>query len=231
MSVSIQGKSENTTKEEYKDSVFENIEPNDDGYYLLVKRIIDVVGSFMGIIVLFPLFLLVAIAIKVEDPKGSVIFKQKRVGIKGREFYMYKFRSMVHNAEELKAELMEQNEVSGPAFKIKSDPRVTKVGKFIRRTSIDEMPQLFNVLNGEMSLVGPRPPLPDEVVLYTDYEKQRISVIPGLTCYWQVNGRSSIGFDEWVDLDLKYIQQRCILVDFKLIFKTVLVLFGSKNAY
>lgn len=231
MSVSIQEKSENTTKEEYKDSVFENIEPNDDGYYLLVKRIIDVVGSFMGIIVLFPLFLLVAIAIKVEDPKGSVIFKQKRVGIKGREFYMYKFRSMVHNAEELKAELMEQNEVSGPAFKIKSDPRVTKVGKFIRRTSIDEMPQLFNVLNGEMSLVGPRPPLPDEVVLYTDYEKQRISVIPGLTCYWQVNGRSSIGFDEWVDLDLKYIQQRCILVDFKLIFKTVLVLFGSKNAY
>lgn len=231
MSVSIQEKSENTTKEEYKESIFENIEPNDDGYYLLVKRIIDVVGSFMGIIVLFPLFLLVAIAIKVEDPKGSVIFKQKRVGIKGREFYMYKFRSMVHNAEELKAELMEQNEVSGPAFKIKSDPRVTKVGKFIRRTSIDEMPQLFNVLNGEMSLVGPRPPLPDEVVLYTDYEKQRISVIPGLTCYWQVNGRSSIGFDEWVDLDLKYIQQRCILVDFKLIFKTVLVLFGSKNAY
>lgn len=231
MSVSIQEKNENTTREDYRESLFENIEPNDDAYYLLVKRIIDVVSSFLGIIVLFPLFLLVAIAIKIEDPKGSVVFKQKRVGIKGREFYMYKFRSMVHNAEELKASLMEQNEVSGPAFKIKSDPRVTKIGKIIRRTSIDEMPQMFNVLKGEMSLVGPRPPLPDEVVLYTDYEKQRICVIPGLTCYWQVNGRSNIGFDEWVDLDLKYIQQRCILVDFKLIFRTVFVLFGSKDAY
>ncbi|TWT03748.1 sugar transferase [Planomicrobium sp. CPCC 101079] len=196
-----------------------------------MKRLIDILGSLAGIILLSPLFLLIALLIKIEDPKGSVFFKQKRAGKDEQTFPMYKFRSMVSNAEELKATLMKQNEATGPVFKIKRDPRITKIGQFIRKTSIDELPQLFNVLKGEMSLVGPRPPLLDEVNQYTRYERQRLSVTPGLTCYWQVSGRSSIGFEEWVELDLKYINERNFFIDMKLIVKTVFVLFGSKNAY
>lgn len=209
----------------------EKVTPYENKGYLVIKRILDIVISFMGIIFLSPIFLIVGLLIKVEDGNGNVIFKQVRVGKDGKEFVMYKFRSMVANAEELKAKLMDQNEAIGPVFKIKNDPRVTKVGRFIRKTSIDELPQLFNVLKGDMSLVGPRPPLPEEVVQYTPYEWQRLSVKPGLTCYWQVSGRSSLPFDEWVRLDLKYIQERNLLVDLKLIIRTVFVLFGSKNAY
>lgn len=209
----------------------EKVTPYENKGYLVIKRILDIVISFMGIIFLSPIFLIVGLLIKVEDGNGNVIFKQVRVGKDGKEFVMYKFRSMVANAEELKAKLMDQNEAIGPVFKIKDDPRVTKVGRFIRKTSIDELPQLFNVLKGDMSLVGPRPPLPEEVVQYTPYEWQRLSVKPGLTCYWQVSGRSSLPFDEWVRLDLKYIQERNLLVDLKLIIRTVFVLFGSKNAY
>ncbi|MEG6532050.1 sugar transferase [Caldibacillus thermoamylovorans] len=204
---------------------------NDSRGYLVSKRIIDIVCATIGLILLSPLFLIVTLLIKLEDKKGPVIFKQIRVGKDGKEFYMYKFRSMVANAEELKAQLMEKNEATGPVFKMKNDPRVTKIGKFIRKTSIDELPQLINVLKGEMSLVGPRPALPSEVSQYTSYEMQRLSVAPGLTCYWQVSGRSTIGFDEWVELDLKYISERSIYLDLKLIIKTVLVLFGSKDAY
>lgn len=199
--------------------------------YLLLKRTMDILCSLIGIIVLLPLFLIIAASIKYEGFRYPVLFKQKRVGKNGKVFSMYKFRSMVWNAEELKLSLITQNEASGPVFKIKLDPRVTKVGKFIRRTSLDELPQLINVLKGEMSLVGPRPPLPDEVEQYTQYEAQRISVTPGLTCYWQINGRSNITFKEWVEMDLKYIRERNILVDIKLILKTILVLFGSKDAY
>lgn len=208
-----------------------DINVNDSRAYLICKRFIDILGATVGLILLSPLFLIVAFLIKLEDNNGPVIFKQIRVGKGGKEFYMYKFRSMVANAEELKAKLMAQNEATGPVFKMKHDPRVTKIGRFIRKTSIDELPQLINVLKGEMSLVGPRPPLPDEVVKYTPYERQRISVTPGLTCYWQVSGRSSLSFDEWVDLDIKYIHERSLRVDIKLILKTVLVLFGSKDAY
>jgi lipopolysaccharide/colanic/teichoic acid biosynthesis glycosyltransferase len=204
---------------------------NDSRAYLICKRFIDILGATVGLILLSPLFLIVAFLIKLEDNNGPVIFKQIRVGKGGKEFYMYKFRSMVANAEELKAQLMAQNEVTGPVFKMKNDPRVTKVGKIIRKTSIDELPQLFNVLKGEMSLVGPRPPLPDEVAKYTSYEMQRLSVIPGLTCYWQVSGRSNLSFDEWIELDLKYINERNMFMDLKLILKTILVLFGSKDAY
>ncbi|WP_226582481.1 sugar transferase [Halobacillus litoralis] len=203
----------------------------DSALYLIIKRLLDIVGATLGIIALSPLFILIGILIKIEDVKGPVFFNQVRVGKDGQTFRMYKFRSMVSNAEELKAELMKQNEANGPVFKIKEDPRITKVGKFIRRTSIDELPQLFNVFKGDMSLVGPRPPLPNEVEQYNNYEKQRLTVTPGLTCYWQVSGRSSIGFDDWVKLDLKYINERSIYLDMKLIFKTVLVLFGSKDAY
>ena len=137
---------------------------------------------------------------------------------------------MVHNAEELLDKLQEQNEQSGPVFKIKDDPRITKVGKFIRKTSIDELPQLLNILKGDMSIVGPRPPIPREVEQYTSYQMQRLLVKPGLTCYWQVGGRNEIGFDEWVELDIKYIEERSLWIDIKLIFKTVFVLFGDKTA-
>lgn len=198
--------------------------------YLFFKRVMDIVGSLCGLIILSPVFLIVGVLIKLEDPKGKVFFSQVRNGIDGKTFNMYKFRSMVHNAEELLDKLQEQNEQSGPVFKIKDDPRITKVGKFIRKTSIDELPQLLNILKGDMSIVGPRPPIPREVEQYTSYQMQRLLVKPGLTCYWQVGGRNEIGFDEWVELDIKYIEERNLWIDIKLIFKTVLVLFGDKTA-
>ncbi|MBY0145127.1 sugar transferase [Neobacillus niacini] len=203
----------------------------DGRIYLFAKRLVDIFGSICGIILLGALFVVIAILIKVEDPKGTIFFSQKRVGINGREFKMYKFRSMVSNAEEKLAELLKYNEINGAMFKMKDDPRITKVGKFIRKTSIDELPQLFNVLKGEMSLVGPRPPLPREVAEYTAYDKQRLLVTPGCTGLWQVSGRNSIGFHEMVELDLQYIQRRTFFFDIKIIFKTVLVLFGSKDAF
>lgn len=203
---------------------------NENKLYTFLKRLIDIAGSLFGIIVLSPLFLIVSILIKLDDPNGKVFFKQERNGLNGKVFNLYKFRSMVHNAEELLSELQDKNEQSGPVFKIKDDPRVTRVGKFIRKTSIDELPQLINVLKGEMSLVGPRPPIPREVERYTDYQMQRLFVKPGLTCYWQIGGRNEVGFDEWVELDIKYIEERNLCIDIKLIFKTVFVLFGDKNA-
>ena len=198
--------------------------------YSVTKRLIDIVGSLCGIILLSPLFLIVAILIKLEDPKGKVFFAQERNGRYPKTFKMYKFRSMVHNAEDLLKDLMDRNEQTGPVFKINDDPRITKVGKFIRKTSIDELPQLFNVLKGDMSLVGPRPPIPHEVEQYNSYQMQRLAVKPGLTCIWQVSGRNNIGFDEWVEMDIEYIKTRNLWLDIKLIFKTVGVLFGDDNA-
>lgn len=199
--------------------------------YLYLKRLMDVFVALVGLILILPLLIVISLLIKIEDWNSPILFKQKRVGKNGELFYMYKFRSMVSNAEALKATLLEQNEAAGPVFKIRYDPRVTKIGRFIRKTSIDELPQLVNVLKGEMSLVGPRPALPDEVEQYTEYEKLRLTVTPGLTCYWQVSGRCSIGFNEWVSLDLQYIEEQCLWVDIKLIVKTLFVLFGSRNAY
>ena len=198
--------------------------------YSVTKRLIDIVGSLCGIILLSPLFLSVAVLIKLEDPKGKVFFAQERNGRYPKTFKMYKFRSMVHNAEDLLKDLMDRNEQTGPVFKINDDPRITKVGKFIRKTSIDELPQLFNVLKGDMSLVGPRPPIPREVEQYNSYQMQRLAVKPGLTCIWQVSGRNNIGFDEWVEMDIEYIKTRNLWLDIKLIFKTVGVLFGDDNA-
>ncbi|MBC2581553.1 sugar transferase [Clostridium sp. DJ247] len=198
------------------------------GYYV-AKRIIDFLGALFGIIVLSPVIVITAIAIKM-DSKGPVVFLQKRVGKNGTTFYMYKFRSMVTDAEEILHKLKDKNEMTGPMFKMKNDPRVTKVGRVIRKTSIDELPQLFNVLKGEMSLVGPRPNLPREVAKFSDYHKLKLLAKPGLTCYWQVMGRSSIGFEEWMELDIRYIEERSLWVDLKLIFRTVGVLFGDKNA-
>ena len=198
--------------------------------YLFIKRSIDIICSLAGIIVLSPVFLIVAVLIKIEDPKGSIFFCQERNGQHPNTFKMYKFRSMVHNAEELLKDLQHKNEQTGPAFKMADDPRITKVGKFIRKTSLDELPQLFNILKGDMSLVGPRPPIPREVREYNSYQMQRLLVKPGLTCIWQVSGRNNIGFDEWLDMDLEYIKTRNLLLDIKLILKTVKVLFGDNNA-
>jgi len=189
--------------------------------YLFFKRIFDILLALVGIIILSPLFLAVAILIKKEDKDGPILFKQERIGKNGEIFYMYKFRSMVSNAESLLEDLLHLNEVEGAMFKIKSDPRITKIGKFIRSTSIDELPQLWNVLKGEMSLVGPRPPLSREVEMYTDYEKQRLIVVPGCTGLWQATERNNVGFKEMVELDLKYIDQKNFYFDIKIIILTI----------
>lgn len=197
--------------------------------YEFVKRIIDIICSLVGLIVLIPMLLVVAIIIKIES-KGPIIFAQDRVGKDGKIFKMYKFRSMVSNAEELKEELANMNERTGPMFKMKNDPRITRIGKAIRKTSIDELPQLVNILKGEMSIVGPRPSLPQEVKQFDAWMMERLDVKPGLTCYWQVDGRDDIEFTEWMRLDIKYIQERKLLVDAKLILKTFSFLLGDKNA-
>ncbi|WP_010240448.1 sugar transferase [Clostridium arbusti] len=198
--------------------------------YHFLKRVIDICGALIGIILLSPVFIIITIAIKI-DSKGPVIFSQSRVGKNDKLFKMYKFRSMVVDAEKLLIKLKDKNEMSGPMFKMKNDPRITRIGKFTRRTSIDELPQLFNILKGDMSFVGPRPNLPSEVAKFSDYHRLKLLVKPGLTCYWQVMGRNEIDFEDWIRLDIKYIEERNIWRDIKLIFKTFLVLFGDKNAH
>lgn len=197
--------------------------------YKFIKRTIDITGAVLGLIVTSPLFIIIAILIKI-DSKGNVFFSQKRVGMNGEIFNMYKFRSMVVNAEELKVKLKEKNEMDGPMFKMKEDPRITNIGRFIRKTSIDELPQLINIIKGEMSLVGPRPSLPEEVDKFENWMRERLLVKPGLTCYWQVMGRNDIEFNEWMRLDIKYINERSIILDLKLILRTVKVLFGDNHA-
>ncbi|WP_350346356.1 sugar transferase [Heyndrickxia faecalis] len=199
--------------------------------YTMIKRGMDIIGASMGLIFLSWLFLIVAVLIKIEDPKGTVFFKQVRVGKNGKTFYMYKFRSMVSDAEEKLKDLLKYNEIEGAMFKLKEDPRVTKIGKFIRKTSIDELPQLWNVLKGEMSLVGPRPPLPREVKLYSEYDKQRLLVVPGCTGLWQVSGRSELNFREMVELDIKYIQNRSLGFDVLILLKTVKIFLIPNSAY
>ncbi len=209
---------------------FESKPTKESIFYEFTKRFIDIIGSLIGLVVLSPIFIIIAIIIKITS-KGSVLFSQKRVGKYGVEFDMYKFRSMVVNAEELKQDLVSKNEMSEPMFKMKCDPRVTRIGKFIRKTSIDELPQLWNVLKGEMSLVGPRPSLPQEVMHFQNWMYKRLSVKPGLTCYWQVSGRNNIDYEDWMKLDVKYIEERITFIDIKLIFKTIIVLFKNTNAY
>jgi len=198
--------------------------------YWNVKRTQDIVLTTGALIILAPLMLLIAIIIYIDDPHGSPIFSQIRCGRDGKEFVFYKFRSMCVNAEEKLAELLDKNEMEGPAFKIKEDPRITRVGRFIRKTGLDELPQLWNILKGDMSIVGPRPALPRELEQYTEYQKQRMYVTPGLTCYWQIQPRrNDLTFDEWMDLDIKYIQDRSFLTDWKIIFKTAGAVFGMEG--
>ncbi|GGD76242.1 multidrug MFS transporter [Paenibacillus nasutitermitis] len=199
--------------------------------YLMMKRAMDIIMAFIGLVCISPAFIVIAIIIKMEDPKGSIFFHQVRIGKHEKPFKMFKFRSMVSNAEELLEDLLAKNEINGAMFKMKEDPRITRIGKFIRRTSIDELPQLWNVIRGDMSLVGPRPPLPREVEEYTNYDKLRLKVTPGCTGLWQISGRNELSFHEMVQLDLLYIKKRSVLYDIKIILKTVRVLLGSKDAY
>lgn len=187
---------------------------------LKIKTMIDYIGAGAGLILLSPLMLLIALLIKLTS-KGPVLFTQRRSGLNGRQFSLYKFRTMVNNAEELKSQLAQDNEMDGPVFKMKKDPRVTRLGSFLRKSSLDELPQLFNILKGEMSLVGPRPPLPEEVERYQLWQRRRLSMKPGLTCIWQVSGRNDISFDNWMKMDLDYIDNWSLLFDLKLISITV----------
>ncbi|WP_245734341.1 sugar transferase [Sporolactobacillus nakayamae] len=204
---------------------------DDNRAYLFFKRFIDMFGALVGLVLLSPLFLVVSILIKVEDPRGGIFFKQVRVGKNGKEFNIYKFRSMVSNAEQLLEGLLDKNETTGAMFKMKDDPRITHIGHFIRKTSIDELPQLLNVLKGDMSLVGPRPPLPREVDEYSDYDMQRLLVTPGCTGLWQISGRSNVGFNQMVEYDLEYIRNRTLLKDIMIMLKTVVQLIWSRGAY
>lgn len=197
--------------------------------YAAAKRMVDIVISLCALIVGFPIFLIVALLVKCTS-RGPVLFKQSRVGVGGRLFPCFKFRSMYIDAEARKAELQHLNEVSGPVFKIKKDPRITPVGRFIRKFSLDELPQLLNVLFGDMSIVGPRPPIPAEVRKYSPKQLGRLAVKPGLTCLWQIRGRSSIGFDRWVELDLEYIETMSFWGDLKLIVETVPAVLTGRGA-
>lgn len=199
--------------------------------YQFLKRVIDILGSILGLLILSPLLLTIALLIKREEKNGPVFFSQIRIGKNGEKFRMYKFRSMCVDAEVKLNSLLKYNEVDGAMFKIKDDPRVTKIGKFIRKTSIDELPQLLNVLKGDMSLVGPRPPLLREVEKYNTYDMQRLLIKPGCTGIWQISGRNNVGFNEMVEMDIGYIKNLSILNDIKIILKTVWIMIKPVGAY
>jgi exopolysaccharide biosynthesis polyprenyl glycosylphosphotransferase len=202
---------------------FINIPHN--SFALAIKKIMDISGSVLLIICLSPVLLLISILIKLTS-KGPVVFKQARVGLRGRQFSLYKFRTMIVNAEKLKKDLEAENEMDGPVFKIKDDPRVTKLGRFLRRTGLDELPQLFNILKGEMSLIGPRPPLPSETVQYKRWQLRRLSIKPGLSCFWQIKpDRNNIKFEKWMELDLAYIDNWSLRLDFIILLKTIKTVF------
>ena len=198
--------------------------------YWAVRRTQDIILSVLALLLLWPLMLLTAVAIILDSPGASPIFTQTRIGRDGQEFQFYKFRSMYPDAEARLEELLKYNEMDGPVFKIKNDPRITRVGHFIRKTSIDELPQLWNIIKGDMSIVGPRPSLPREAAQYDDYARQRLLVTPGLTCYWQIRPyRNRLSFDEWVKLDVQYINDRSFLTDWKIIFATFGAVLGMNG--
>ena len=198
--------------------------------YAFFKRFFDIVVSLITLLILLVPMLILALIIIIDSPGASPIYSQERVGKNGRIFKFYKLRSMVPNADKMLDSLMDQNEMDGPAFKIKDDPRITRIGHFIRRTSLDELPQFWNVLKGDMTIVGPRPPLPEEVAQYNRYHRLRQLVTPGLTCYWQTcDRRDDVTFDEWIAMDIQYIKDRNFLVDLKLILRTIKVMFTSQG--
>ena len=198
--------------------------------YHSMKRLFDIVAATCGIVILSPLMIIIAVLIKAED-HGPVFYKQVRVGKNGKTFKMYKFRSMFVNADKMLDRLKDQNDVDGPMFKMKDDPRVTKIGHFIRKHSLDELPQFLNVLKGDMSLVGPRPPLPSEVAEYSEYDKQRLFVTPGCTGLWQATERNEVGFNEMVQLDIQYIKRASFIFDLWIIWKTVEIVIKPNGSY
>ena len=196
--------------------------------YWRKKRLFDIFFATLILLFFLPLMCIIAIIICIDDPKAVPFFKQKRCGRHGKEFYMYKFRTMHPNAEQMRAELEALNEMDGPVFKVKNDPRITRVGKILRKLSLDELMQFFNVFKGDMTLVGPRPPLPGEVEYYTDYQKLRLIVTPGLTCTWQIHkNRNDVPFEQWVDMDLDYIQNRTFWGDIKIMLKTPIAMISA----
>ncbi len=196
---------------------------------LLIKRVIDVVVSSIALAVLLPVFALIGLLIKVTS-SGPILYSQDRCGLNGRVFKFYKFRTMVQNADKIQERFKHLNEMSGPVFKIKNDPRVTRIGRFLRKYSLDEFPQLYHVLTGNMSLVGPRPPVPSEVSQYERWQRRRLSVKPGITCLWQCNGRNKVDFDQWMKLDLEYIDNWSLALDFKILLKTIPVVLIGEGA-
>jgi len=198
-------------------------------WQIFIKRLLDILISFLATVLLFPIILLTAIGIKISS-RGPLFFRQTRCGLNGRKFSLYKFRSMYVGSEIRKKELERQNEMRGPVFKMKRDPRVTPFGQRMRRFSIDELPQLFNVLKGDMSLVGPRPPIPAEVEMYETWQRRRLSMKPGLTCIWQVSGRNKIDFEEWMEMDLQYIDNFSLWSDFKILIRTIFVVLVGYGA-
>ena len=194
------------------------------------KRILDLIGSSLGILVLLPLLPIIALAIRITSP-GPMLYRSIRLGKDGQPFVFYKFRSMVDGAHESRKFMLHLNEAEGPVFKISDDPRVTRVGRFLRRSSIDELPQLWNVFVGDMSLVGPRPPIPEEVEKYEPWQHHRLSVKPGITCLWQISGRSNLGFNEWMRLDIQYIRRQSLLLDLKILLRTIPAVLSRDGAY
>ncbi|MBN2433331.1 MAG: sugar transferase [Acidobacteria bacterium] len=192
----------------------------EQAFALMFKRMIDIVGATVGLVLSIPFFLVTPLLIKLSS-RGPVIYKQVRCGLYGRKFVLYKFRSMIDGAEDVLWEIKHLNEMNGPTFKMRNDPRITPLGRFLRKTSIDELPQFYNVLKGEMSLVGPRAPLPEEVREYRPWQKRRLSVKPGISCLWQISGRNEIDFDEWMKLDLEYIDKWSLWLDFKILLLTI----------
>lgn len=198
-------------------------------WQLFVKRVMDIIISFIVLLIFSPVMLIAALLIKLTS-NGPILFKQERIGLNGRKFTLFKFRSMVVDAEQLKEELIKRNEMSGPVFKMKKDPRVTTVGYFLRRTSIDELPQFINVLKGDMSIVGPRPPLECEVEQYKVWQRRRLSLKPGITCIWQISGRNRIEFEDWMKMDLEYIDNWSLFLDLTIMFKTFFVVLTGYGA-
>ncbi|MCA9729637.1 MAG: sugar transferase [Candidatus Eisenbacteria bacterium] len=199
-------------------------------YQRVGKRGLDLVLTTLALLPLLPVFLVIALAIKLEDG-GPIFYRSTRVGRGGRRFYFWKFRSMVRNAEAVRDRLQNLNEVDGPVFKIENDPRITRVGRVLRRTSLDELPQFWNVFIGDMTLVGPRPPIAEEVVKYEPWQLRRLSVRPGITCLWQISGRCRIGFDEWMRLDMEYIDRRSFGLDVQILLRTIPAVLSGEGAY
>lgn len=203
--------------------------PEKRSTYTFVKRAVDILAAGVFLVAFFPLFLIIALLIRIDSP-GPVIFRQVRVGKDGERFNFYKFRSMVKDAEQMKQSLLDQNEAEQPLFKIRKDPRITRVGKFLRLSSLDEFPQLFNVLRGDLALVGPRPHLPEEVREYTEAHRIRLSVMPGITCLWQANHRLSTKFVDWIESDIRYVNERSIGLDLKILWDTLITVLSRRNA-